>query len=154
MASSNAWEICLNWQIPEETSSNSQSNSIFLLAGAGDEYGLFSAAALLDLRRETASLPSQDEKPLHSLCSDTLVGPSKALLLDLGVPLELAAGVTLFLWQGVRGVVLLFLVELVAQLLLMDSAGKVTIKCARVWQDFCVFWHTVPKAVFAVLLIL
>lgn len=28
MASLNAWEICFNWQIPEETSSNSQSNSL------------------------------------------------------------------------------------------------------------------------------
>lgn len=74
---------------------------ILLLVEAGDKYGLFSAAVLLDLWREMASLPSQDEKPLHTLCSDALAGPSKALLLDLGVPLEPAAEVTLFLRQGV-----------------------------------------------------
>lgn len=73
------------------------------------------------------------------MCSDTLGGPSKALLLDLGVLLELAAGVMLFLGQAVRGVVLVFLVELVAQLLLMDSAGKVTIRSSGLWQDFCIF---------------
>lgn len=55
------------------------------------------------------------------------------------MPLELAAEVTLFLRQGVRGVVLLFLVELVARLLLMDSVREVVVERTGLWQDLWIF---------------
>lgn len=87
----------------------------------------------------TASSPRQDGKPVNFVCSDNLVGQSKHLLLDLGVHVELAAEVTLFILRQGVCTVLLFLEKLVAELLLVSSAGRVTVECIGLWQVFRIF---------------